>query len=288
MPLLPGTSITGMATWRDGPEYAPTARPEAFVEPPAAPLESPPVDAHPSAGAPGEHPGFTAPEQPTPDLATLIPSVDPGRDPRLAFTVVSSTLTGPTAWGAAHTAPAGALAQQAPSWSPQQPLSPASTPVMGSIPAPPPSQPRAMVNPQPFPAPGTPQWFAPPDAGQRYQPPAQVSLGQVVKAVTPAVLITLVIGALINSLSIVMLALAFGLASRIPYRRSHVQVSFVVGLSLVGLAAVVTLVLEDFYLSAAWAAASGVAQLVCWLLPFALGLIVALAVGKGEPPGPRP
>ncbi len=275
-----------MATWRDGPEYAPTVRPEAFVEPPAAPLQTPPPPAHPSAGAPGEQPGFTQPQQPAPDLASLIPSADPGRDPRLAFEVVTSSLTGPTAWGSAHTAAGPSAAQVA--WSPQQPLMPVSGPVVGSIPAPVSQQPRATVNPQPFPAPGTPQWFAPPDAAQRYQPPVQVSFGQVVKAITPGVLITLVIGALINSLSIVMLAVSFGLSSRIPYRREQVQLAYVVGLGVVGLAATASLLLDDFYLTAAWEAASGIAQLVCFLLPFALGLIVALAVGKGEPPGPRP
>ena len=276
-----------MATWRDGPEYAPTARPEAFVEPPAPPLATPPEESHPSAGAPVQQPGFTPPQQDIPDLASLIPSVDPGRDPRQAFAVVTSALTGPTAWGSAHSAPGGAPAPTS-AWTPQQPLAPVSGPVVGSIPAPPPLQPRANVNPQPFPAPGTPQWFAPPDAGQRYQPPAQVTLGQVVKAITPAVLITLAVGALINGFSIVMLAISFGLSSRIPYRREQVQLAYVVGLGLVGLAATATLVLEDFYLTAAWDAASGVAQLVCFLLPFALGLIVALAVGKGEAPGPRP
>ncbi len=275
-----------MATWRDGPEYAPTVRPEAFIEPPVPPLESPPAEGHPSSGAPGEHPGFTRPEQDTPDLATLIPSADPGRDPRQAFEVVTSPLTSPTAWGSAHTA-AGAASSAVP-WSPLQPLTPVSAPVVGSIPAPVPLQPRANVNPQPFPAPGTPQWFAPPDASQRYRPPAQVTLSQVVKAITPGVLITLVIGALINSLSIVMLALSFGLSTRIPYRREQVQLAYVVALGLVGLAATGTLLAEDFYLTAAWETASGVAQLVCFLLPFAVGLIVAVAVGKGEPPGPRP
>ena len=39
----------GMATWRDGPEYAPTARPEAFVEPPTPPLAAPPEAGPPSA-----------------------------------------------------------------------------------------------------------------------------------------------------------------------------------------------------------------------------------------------
>lgn len=287
---MPGTSIAGMATWRDGPEYAPTARPEAFVAPPAQPLEEPPPDSHPSAGSPTEQPVFTPPERDTPDLATLIPSSAPGRDPRLAFEVVSSALTTPTAWGAAHTAPSAPLAPPPdPPWSPQQPLAPGSAAVTSSIPQPPQVQPRPMVNPQSFPAPGTPQWFSPPESGQRYSPPPpQVSLSQVVRAVTPAVLITLGIGALVNSLSIVMLALSFGLSSRIAYRPVQVRAAYLVSLGIAGLVGVVSLVADDLYLPSAWGAASSAAQAVCWLLPFALGLVVALALGKGERPGSRP
>jgi len=279
-----------MATWRDGPEYAPTARPTAFVEPPAAPLEDPPRPGAAGADAPGEHPSFSPPELPTPDLTSLIPSAVPGRDPQLAFEVVSSAVTSPTAWGAAHTAPAPlAPPPPPPVWSPQQPLSPGSTPVTGSIPAPPPVQARPDVNPSSFPAPGTPQWFAPPDAGQRYQPPPpQVSLGQVVRTVTPGVLITLAVGALLNSFSIVMLAVSFGLASRILYRTAHVRRLYFAAFAVTGVAAVLSLVADDFYLPYAWEAASMAAQALCWLLPFALGLVVALALGKGERPDPKP
>ncbi|MDQ7991153.1 MAG: hypothetical protein REI45_00565 [Propionicimonas sp.] len=285
-----------MATWRDGPEYAPTVRPAAFVEPPAAPLEAPARQVHAGAEAPSGQPVFSPPEQDTPDLASLIPSTVPGRDPQLAFEVVTSAVTSPTAWGAAHTAPPAPPAQPpppglaaVPAWSPQQPLTPGSAPVTGSIPAPPAMQPRPELNPQQFPAPGTPQWFAPPDAGQRYQPPPpSVSLGQVVRTVTPAVLITLAIGALVNALAIVMLALSFGLSTRIVYRTAHVRRLYLVAFGLTGLVAGMSLLADDFYLASALNAASAAAQALCWLMPFALGLVVALALGKGERPDPRP
>lgn len=274
-----------MATWRDGPEYAPTVRPDAFVEPVAEPLPIPPAIPDLSAGAPTDQPVFTPPQQATPDLAMLTPATVPSRDPQLAFEVVTAAVTSPTAWSAAHTAPAGAL--PAPAWTPEQPFA-GSAPITGSIPAPLPTQARVSANPPPFPEPGTPAWFAPPDATQRYQAPPQVGLGQVVRAITPGVLITLAIGAVLNSLSLVMLGLSFALATRIAYRRAHVRNLYLVAAGVAALAGLYILLFEGFYLDWAWEYASGAAQLVCWLLPFALGLVVAMALGKGERPGGRP
>lgn len=276
-----------MATWRDGPEYAPQQRPEAFVEPPAGPLDTPATPADPSAGAPAEQPSFTAPDAPAPDLTTLIPaSAGPGRDPRQAFEVVTSTMTSSTgtAWASAHSSPGGT----APAWNPQQPLTSASTPIVATLPQQRAVAPGAQVNPTPFPAPGTPQWFAPPDPDQRFQAPAQVSLPAVWRAVTPAVVITLGLGAVLNSLSIVLLVVAFGLASRIAYRRKQVRICFGVAGGLVGLVWLWTFVVNDFYLDWAWGAASTTAQLCCLGLIFALGLVVALALTRGERPDSRP
>lgn len=276
-----------MATWRDGPEYAPRQRPEAFVEPPSEPLDVPPPPADPSAGAPPEQPAFTAPDTPTPDLTTLIPaSAGPGRDPRQAFEVVTSTITSSTAtaWASAHSAPGGS----APDWSPQQPLASASTPIVAALPQQRAVTPGAQLNPAPFPAPGTPQWFAPPDPDQRFQAPAQVSLPAVWRAVTPAVVITLGLGTILNSLSIVLLAVGFGLATRIPYRRRQVRACFGVAGGLVVLVWLWTFVVNDFYLDWAWGAASTTAQLCCLGLVFALGLVVAVALTRGERADTRP
>lgn len=115
-----------------------------------------------------------------------------------------------------------------------------------------------------------------------------MGLGQIVKTITPAVLITLAIGALLNSLSIVMLGLSFALSTRIAYRRAQVRNLYLVGVGISGLAGAYNLLAEGFYLDWAWEFASGAAQLVCWMLPFALGLVVAMALGKGERPEGRP
>lgn len=275
-----------MATWRDGPEYAPGVRPDAFVEPVAEPLEVPPPEPHLSAGAPSQQPVFAAPEQPTPDLTMITPAVVSTRDPQLPFEVATAAVTSPTAWGAAHTAPAAVIASPA-AWTPQQPFV-GSSPVTGSIPAPAPIHPRSDANPSPFPQPGTPDWYAPPQADQRYQAPPQVSFGQVVRTITPAVLITLVLGALLNELSVVMLGLSFALSIRIAYRRRQVRTIYLVAVVIVGLAAIFNLLTEGLYPDWAWEVASGAAQAICWLLPFALGLVVATALGKGEKPEARP
>ncbi len=283
-----------MATWQDGPEYAPRERPQAFVEPPAAPLDVPEPPADLSAGAPAELPAFDSPEEPVPDLATLIPAAAvPGRDPRLAFEVVTtmmappSPLATPTAWASAHSGGRPGAPGE-PAWSPQQPLSAHSTPFTGSIAQQRSIQPGAQVNPSQFPAPGTPQWFAPPDPDERYQSPPQVGVGAVWRAVTPGVVITLGLGILLNPLSILLLGIAAGLATRIQYRRRQVRVSFAVAGGLVGVAWLWNLLANDFYFDWAWEGASGVAQVACAGLILALGLIVALALTRGEKPETRP
>lgn len=283
-----------MATWRDGPEYAPHERPEAFVDPRTAPLAAP-VSAPSLATAPAEEPLFTPPQQPTPDLASLIPSAGAGRDPRLAFEVISTPLTSttppaPTAWGAAHaTAPPASPARTEPvvtaTWTPQQPIPPTGPAVQGSIPMPPPLQAHAPINPASFPAPPAPPFYPPPAPGQRYgQAPGQVTFNQVWQAVTPGVFIALVVGAVLSWLSVLMLLMAYSLAIRVQYRRRLVRMILGGAAGLVAAVGGVTLWLDDFYLTSAWDNASGVAQVLCWLLPFAVGLVTAVALTRGERP----
>lgn len=280
-----------MASWRDGPEYAPHERPEAFVDPKSPPLATP-IVAQPVAAAPAEEPMFAPPQQPTPDLASLIPSAQAGRDPRQAFEVVSTPLTSttppaPTAWGSAHaTAPAATLAPAptaANPWTPQQPIPAAAPPVQASIPMPPPLQAHAQINPTPFPAPSYPPYFPPPAPGQRFgQAPPQVTFNQVWQAVTPAVVIALIVGASLNWLSVLMLLMAFGLAGRVRYRRQMVRVVFGSAIGIVAAVWGATLWLDGFYLTSAWENASGTAQALCWVLPFIVSLVVAVAMTRGE------
>ena len=91
-----------MATWEDGPEYAPLERPDAFDEPTVADLETPPDRPVPPA-APADRPVFDDPASPVPPLAALVPAPPEQRDPSEPFDVVASAMTAETsAWASAH------------------------------------------------------------------------------------------------------------------------------------------------------------------------------------------
>ena len=91
-----------MATWEDGPEYAPIERPSDFRDPDAAPLIVAPPYAQLAAWAPKNRPLFDSPEKPVAPLSTLLPTREEPRDPQKPFAVVSSTMTTESAWGAVH------------------------------------------------------------------------------------------------------------------------------------------------------------------------------------------
>lgn len=95
-----------MATWEDGPEYAPIERPDQFSLPAAAPLEVTPPAHQPAADAPKDRPRFDDPRAAVAPLSTLVPpTVEDRRDPQQPFDVVAGTMTSTTnasAWGSAH------------------------------------------------------------------------------------------------------------------------------------------------------------------------------------------
>ena len=62
-----------MATWEDGPEYAPVERPAEFAEPSAPPLSIAAPVPQMAALAPKDRPAFDQPPVPVAPLATLIP-----------------------------------------------------------------------------------------------------------------------------------------------------------------------------------------------------------------------
>ena len=104
-----------MATWEDGPEYAPVERPAEFTRPAVAPLSVAPPAEQMAALAPKERPAFDDPSAPVAPLETLLPDVEETRDPQLPFAVVSSTMTSDSAWGALHWGPpSGATSRPAP------------------------------------------------------------------------------------------------------------------------------------------------------------------------------
>ena len=123
-----------MATWEDGPEYAPIERPADFQTPEAPPLTTAPPHTQAAAWAPKSRPVFDNPSTPVIPLATLVPAPrEERRDPEKPFTVVASTMTSDSAWGAVHWAsPTG------------QPAGPGASHPTSSAPYPPPDQPIAV------------------------------------------------------------------------------------------------------------------------------------------------
>ncbi|MFT4293900.1 MAG: hypothetical protein QM582_00630 [Micropruina sp.] len=273
-----------MANWTDGPEYAPLDRPAAFQSPAAAPLEVPVAVPNPAAGAPSEHPGWQPPQAAGVPLEALVPAAGvPPRDPRTEFTTVSSVMSAGSVWGTAST-PSGQ-----PAWTPDQPLT-VSTPVAATPPAPMAPMPPALDFPPPqqpappFPQPGTPDWFAPPPQ-THWNPPSQtVSVAQMWNAATPGTIIPLLIGMLINPLSLAMVIVSAVLAGRVRYRRDQVRRSYLWAGAMLAVIAALSLINSDFDLETAWGVVSGWAQLACWILPVVVLLQVGAGIRANEPP----
>lgn len=267
-----------MATWQDGPEYAPAERPAAFVVPAAAPLTAPvpEVATTPSAPAlPAGEPSFAPTEEAQPELAALVPSGAPGRNPKIPFEVSAAAVTA----GSWASGPAtGATVR-----SPTQPFTAPGPPLTGYLPAQPAVQPNAQVNPAPFPAPNTPQWFAPPPESRVPAPPPPVSVGQILRAVTPGVLVPLLIGMFLNVMSILMLAVSFALSARIPYRREAIRRIYTVTLGVLGVIGAMSVV-GGYDPDQLFQTLSDAAQIACIVLPFVIGLTVGAALRAGERP----
>src|SRR4029453_8108874 len=91
-----------MATWEDGPEYAPIERPSDFRNPDAPPLDVAPPYAQVAAWAPKSRAAFDSPQGQVAPLSTLTPVREEPRDPQEPFAVVSSTMTSDSALGGGH------------------------------------------------------------------------------------------------------------------------------------------------------------------------------------------
>ncbi len=253
-----------MADWTDGPEYAPHDRPQAFVAPPAEPLsQAAPVMAVPQVPAGPAPQAYSAPAS-APDLAALIPPPPLLRDPREAFDVAGTPLTswsgGPreatevaverrpedpfvtsTALidGVAPPEPSWPAPPRTDSWPPPGRVDAWPPPAPAGAPQPPPGaphpphaqSPNAPVPTGPYaPVPVPGQFQQPGYPGQPWQgqqqPFRSISLGEIARAVTPGVLICLVVGLLVQPLAAALLLVAWALATRIRYRRRVVLGTF--------------------------------------------------------------
>lgn len=303
-----------MASWQDGPEYAPLERPDAFVAPDATPLA--PVDgtARPLPGAPDEPPTYAEPTASVP-LADVTPPEGPTRDPREAFDVAATPLTqapsaapptppapaapaaplqpvtpwGPpsaSAWGSAH-APTAHPRPVAP-WGPQQPVALPPQPPQHFPPPTGPAHPAVPTPSTPWPQPGTPEWFAGPPPPPGPVPPAQVTFAQILASVTPGVLISLVLGALLGFFSLPLLFVAHVLAARTRHRRRLVGLLFRIVESAVILLGAFGMLetYGTFDLVGWWDSAVGWAMLGNLTLAVAVPLVVGDALRRGEPEEP--
>jgi hypothetical protein len=278
--VRPAVYDDGMATWEDGPEYAPLVRPALFDQPLVAPLAMAPPVQQMASLAPKVRPLFADPPVPVAPLATLIPPVAEVRDPQQPFDVVSSALTTDSGWGGVHWSPPTGTPVTAPlvagSWPP-----PPAPPVAGSWP-PPPDQPLATNS---FPAPGTPEWFGPGPYGEQQQP-TRVGPKAVLDAATPGLCICLVIGGLIYLVAPIMLGVAIGLSNRVKAAQPAVHRVFVAGGGLLALIAVLAALLNEGGFGDWWAVVGGWALAICWVSIMVTLILVQRALSSGSQPQP--
>lgn len=282
-----------MATWEDGPEYAPIERPDEFAAPQVAPLAAAPPHVPLSAAAPVERPELQPPGQPVADLASL--AAQDGlapRDPAEPFEVVRAIVTDATsAWSAAHSANSSVLtAPVNPTWAPPSgapsvaaTLSRPEVPTDGlgsgerSILRHSPTQPIRLSGPQ-FTVDDEPSGAA----GQ----PAPVAFADLLASLTPAVVICLVLGGIIAPISLLLFVVAFSLTVRITVAVREVRYAFIGATVVVGLAALV-LVFAGSDLGGWWNTVGLVSVVMCWLVLLVSGVLVFRVLQAGAVPPNR-
>jgi hypothetical protein len=271
-----------MATWEDGPEYAPIERPSDFLNPDAAPLKIAASYAQMAAWAPKNRPVFDSPDKPVAPLSTLLPTREEPRDPQEPFAVVSSIMTSDSAWGAVHWAPptsqpaglaaaGGILTPGARYPRPEQPLAVRS---------------RNSPAPGAFPAPGTPDWFGPGPFGQQPQPRSPATARAVLDAATPGLCTCLVIGGLAYFLSPIIVCISVSLAGRVKVAKEEIRRVYMLGISVLAAIAVFGMLTVDTGFAEWWRFVGGWALLICWSLLVSTLLLVYRRLKSGAPTPP--
>ena len=289
-----------MATWEDGPEYAPVTRPDHFAEAQAAPLAIEIAPPPPRPAAPVERPAFDQPGVPVAALETLVPPVEETRDPSVPFDIAASSLTEATsAWSAAHWSrpidagptPSAPIDYGSEPWPrqdqppPELPYPPPAVPV--AVPpylrGPPPS---GFPEPGGFPAPGTTSWFAPPPVPATPADPGRPGPGAVAASLTPGVIICLLIGGLVWPLAPITFALAFALTFQMKAGRALTRILFAVVAGLLVFVALVAILLGEGVFGDWWELLARWAQALSWVLLVVSWIVVYrdLRGGAAQPP----
>jgi hypothetical protein len=262
-----------MASWEDGPEYAPIERPADFAPAPVAPLSVAPPVQQMAALAPKTRPAFDQPPVPLVPLATLVPKREERRDPQLPFAVVSSTMTSDSAWGAVHwgapTGPLGGFSALAPTPPPTQPLAPLTQPL------PPDNR---------FPTPGTPGWFGPGPYGEQPAAPPQVEAKAVWDAAMPGMCICLAVGGLVYYVAPILFAISFGLSRSVQVARDQVRRAFAAGAALLGLVGIVAALTNVEGFGRWWTVVGGWSMVACWTVLVTTLVLVYRALRDGQQP----
>jgi hypothetical protein len=266
--------MTCMATWEDGPEYAPLERPADFAPAAAAPLSIAPPVQQMAALAPKDRPIFDQPPVPLAPLAALAPAPDETRDPQEPFAVVSSTMTSDSsAWGAVHwgapTGPPAAYGDPAP-----MPAALSQLP-MRTQPGPPDSR---------FPTPGTPGWFGPGPSVDEPSAPPSVGAKAVWDAAMPGMCIVLGVGGLVYVVAPILFAVAFGLSRSVKVARDQVRRAFAIGAALLGLVCVLAALTNDEGFQRWWTVVGGWSLAACWAVLLATLLLVYRGLRAGQQP----
>lgn len=298
--------MVAMATWEDGPEYAPVERPAEYLEPDAAPLEHAPPRSLRTDDAPAVRPDLQPPDQPLAGLETLAAhDHDEQRDPSEPFHLVQAVMTDSTsAWSAARSTVLTSPVQQ--HWAPPSGapvVAPAGTGGSGdgagaddplgsgrrSILTPPPNQPIQLSGQQSptgaFPAAGSNEWFGPGPRPEEPEPES-ITLGGFLAALTPFVLISLLIGGLIPPISPLVFVVAFALSSRITVAGEGVRRTFAGGALVLSLVAVVT-IFTGPAIGEWWSTVGLTSLVVCWAVLLISAVLVLRALQSGARVGGR-
>ena len=271
-----------MATWEDGPEYAPIERPSDFQNPDAAPLKIAPPYAQMAAWAPKDRPVFDSPGET--GRATVDLAADARGAPRPAGTVCRGVQHDDLRLGLGSRALG--FADKSARWAcrrgwdpvtgcrhprPEQPL------VVGSGNNPPPGN---------FPAPGTPDWFGPGPYGQQPRPSSPVTARAVLDAATPGLCTCLVIGGLVYFLSPIILCISVSLAGRVKVAKEEIRRVFMLGISVLAAIAVFGMLTVDTGFAEWWRFVGGWGLLMCWSLLGSTLLLVYRRLKSGTPTPP--
>ncbi len=254
-----------MADWTDGPEYAPTARPQAFVAPHTAPLTEAPAPVALAEAPVANRPQFQSPPEGAPDLRTLVPAAEPGRNPSAPFESVATPLTSEENSSADR--------------DPHTPFATQGSALSGYLPVQP-APPSSQLNPATLGVAAPSPWpVSAPTQNSAASGP--VTFSQIFRASTPTVLVSLIVAAILFPVAPIALAVASVGTSQIRYQRVALRITYLFSWILVGAFAVLIYSLAGLEF---WMALCLCSVIAAWNLLVITPTIVGRALQRGESP----